>query len=129
MEITTKIRWASATRAFFRPNRWDCRAYCFWNRVPLERLAAQATCTSVVRSHWLPLVVLALRRFGPLWSLPGLIPAQEQRWPELGNGLMSALISARITSAAVALIPGIGISRRRAVANGSWASAGSARAG
>ena len=39
--------------------------------------------------------------------LPGQVPAQEARWPAVGNRLMSAPVSATITSAVRVSMPGI----------------------
>src|SRR5262249_22945896 len=67
--------------------------------VPLVWLAAHAACTSAVRSHWLPLVVLPPRRLPALSWLPGHSPAHDDRCPDVGNFVMSVPTSATTTSA------------------------------
>src|SRR5437764_13819330 len=98
--MTVNTLWPTATSAFFTPSRLDHRRYNPGKIGPLGRDAAHATCTSIDRSHRLPLVVVPLRRLPAVWSLPGHTPAHDARWPALGNRLMSVPISATITSAA-----------------------------
>src|SRR5438105_9089426 len=98
-------------RAFFFPSRLAHLWYVTPKIVFLVCDAAQATCTSVVRSHWLPLVVRLLRRFPALSLWPGHRPAHDARCPAVANWLMSAPISATITSADWRPTPGILISR------------------
>src|SRR5437868_5660564 len=118
-----RILWPTATSAFFRPSLLAHLRYTAGKIVSLVRAAAHATWTSVDRSHWLPLVVLPLRRLPALWSLPGHIPAQLARWPALGNFDMSVPISATITSAARDPTPGTRRNRAAATAKGAATSA------
>ena len=82
------------------------------------RLAAQAHWTRMVLSQGAPLRRRVERRLPALSSLRGHSPAQETRWPAVGNRLMSRPISATMTRAASAPTPGIVVSSSTAARKG-----------
>ena len=64
-----------------------------------------AASLSASLSHFDPLRVRPERRFPAEWSLPGHWPAQEARWPAVGNTDVSTPISARMFCAVRVSIP------------------------
>src|SRR6266498_3930593 len=94
------MEWPTAPAAFFLPMRRASRQN--WAARQVSRLwaAAQAHSTRISPSQRLPLVGLPERRLPPVTLLPGQRPAQEARWPAVGNTPMSTPISAMMHSAA-----------------------------
>src|SRR4051812_22677600 len=105
---------ASPTSAFFFPHRRTSRRYFADRYVPFVRVAAQAACTSALRSQALPFVVRPLLRLPALSLLPGHKPAHEASCCCVANRPMSVPTSATTTSATRRLIPGIVINSHSA---------------
>ncbi len=82
------------------------------------RAADSAASVSAVRSHGFPFRVVPGRCFPALSLFPGHTPAQLARWPAVGKAVMSAPISAMITSAVRLFTPWIVSSRASSSANG-----------
>src|SRR5262245_65125905 len=89
------------------PRRGRSRRYWAARYTSLVRLAAVAASVSAVSSHLEPWRDAFERRLPAERLLPGHCPAQLARWRAEGKRLMSAPVSATITSAVRRWTPGI----------------------
>src|SRR5687768_14907986 len=117
-QTAMRIACSMATRAFMGPRRAASLLYFAPKYVVFDRDSAKAAMPRAPLRWGSPgLVLLDFTR--PADSLlPGAVPAQDDRWPAVGNTVMSAPVSAMMISATRSLMPGMLTKRSRAAANG-----------
>src|SRR5205807_885819 len=86
--------WPTAIAARFLPRRPAKRRYRAWKYESFFRLAAHDTWHKARRSHTFPFVVRLRLRLPADSSFPGQTPAHDDRWPAVGNCVISTPISA-----------------------------------
>src|SRR5487761_1359174 len=95
--MATNREWALATAARLLPRRAAIRR---WRAVKKgcrrERLAVQAASSKALRSQRLPPPMELFLRLPADSLLPGQMRAQEAKWAEVGNRVMSVPTSAMI---------------------------------
>src|SRR5258707_12950218 len=101
----------TAILGLFFPRLADKRRYCAEKYESFFRPAAWAASTRTRFKLLLPCRTRLVRRLAPLWLLPGHIPAHDTKWAASPKRLISAPVSATITSAIRRFTPEISSNR------------------